>query len=85
MAGETITAQEYIRHHLTNLTLGFHPENGLSFAHSSEEASEMGFWALHVDSLFWSILLGYIFYRFFRGVAEKATAGVPGKAQNFVE
>ncbi|MCF7982887.1 MAG: F0F1 ATP synthase subunit A [Thiohalocapsa sp.] len=85
MASESLTAQEYIKHHLTNLTLGWHPEEGLTFAHGAEEAAEMGFWALHVDSLFWSVLLGVLFYRYFRGVAEKATAGVPTPAQNFVE
>jgi F-type H+-transporting ATPase subunit a len=52
MAAE-LTAQQYIQHHLTNLTLGLHPEHGLSFAHNAEEAAAMGFWALHVDSLLW--------------------------------
>ena len=85
MASESLTAQEYIQHHLTNLTLGWHPEEGLTFAHSAQEASEMGFWALHVDSMLWSIGLGYLMYRFFLKVATNATAGVPGSAQNFVE
>ena len=85
MASETLTAQAYIHHHLTNLTLGFHPDHGLSFAQNAEEAAAMGFWALHLDSMFWSILLGFLFLHFFRKVAENATAGVPGPAQNFVE
>jgi F-type H+-transporting ATPase subunit a len=85
MASESLTAQEYIQHHLTNLTLGWHPEEGLTFAHNAQEASEMGFWALHVDSMLWSIGLGYLMYRFFVKVAASATAGVPGPAQNFVE
>jgi F-type H+-transporting ATPase subunit a len=82
---ETLTAQAYIQHHLTNLTLGVHPEHGLGFAHSSKEAAEMGFWAINVDTMFFSILLGWLFIRFFRRVAENATAGVPGPGQNFVE
>jgi F-type H+-transporting ATPase subunit a len=45
----------------------------------------MGFWALHVDTLLWSIGLGVVFLWFFRKVAQSATAGVPGPAQNFVE
>ena len=45
MAGDVLTTTGYIKHHLQNLTLGVHPENGLSFAHSAEEAQEMGFWA----------------------------------------
>ncbi len=86
MASEgALTTTEYIRHHLTNLTLGVHPENGLSFAHSSEEAAQMGFWAIHVDSMLWSIGLGLVFYYLFRKVAVTATAGVPGGVQNAVE
>ncbi|MGD2021513.1 MAG: F0F1 ATP synthase subunit A [Thiohalocapsa sp.] len=85
MSAETLTAQDYIQHHLTNLTLGFHPEHGLAFAHNAEEASAMGFWAIHVDSLLWSFGLGYLAYRFMLGVARKATAGVPNPAQNFFE
>ncbi|TCT19128.1 F0F1 ATP synthase subunit A [Thiobaca trueperi] len=84
-ASETLTSQGYIQHHLTNLTLGVHPEHGFGFAHSSAEAAEMGFWAINVDTMFFSILLGVLFIIFFRGVAEKVTAGVPGAAQNFVE
>jgi F-type H+-transporting ATPase subunit a len=85
MASESLTAQEYIQHHLTNLTLGWHPEEGLTFAHNAQQASEMGFWALNVDSMLWSVGLGYLLYRFGRKVAENATAGVPGPGQNFVE
>ncbi|SDX40029.1 F0F1 ATP synthase subunit A [Thiocapsa roseopersicina] len=84
-ASETLTSQAYIQHHLTNLTLGVHPEHGFGFAHSSAEAAEMGFWAINVDTMFFSILLGYLFIWFFRRVAEQMTAGVPGTAQNFVE
>ena len=85
MASESLTAQEYIKHHLTNLTLGWHPQEGLTIAHDAQEAADMGFWALNLDSMAWSIALGYLAYRFFRKVAESATAGVPGPAQNFAE
>jgi F-type H+-transporting ATPase subunit a len=84
-SSETLTAQEYIRHHLTNLTLGMHPEHGLSFAHDAEEAAAMGFWAINVDTLFFSIALGALFLWFFRKVALSATSDTPGPAQNFVE
>jgi len=80
-----LTSKEYIEHHLTNLTLGFDPEHGLSFAHNLDSAKEMGFWAINVDSMFFSILLGWLAYRFFRKVATQATSGVPGAAQNFAE
>jgi len=84
-SSETLTAQEYIRHHLTNLTLGMHPEHGLSFAHDAEEAAAMGFWAINVDTLFFSVALGALFLWFFRKVALSATSDTPGPAQNFVE
>ncbi len=44
-----------------------------------------GFWTLHVDTLFFSIALGLVFFVLFRRVAVRATAGVPGGLQNFVE
>ena len=44
-----------------------------------------GFWALHLDSVFFSVLLAVVFVGFFALVAKRATSGVPGKLQNFVE
>jgi F-type H+-transporting ATPase subunit a len=85
MAGDTLTSGEYIRHHLQNWTYGLHPEHGWAFAHTAEEAKAMGFWAIHVDSMLWSILLGVVLIYFFRKVAKTATAGVPGGSQNFAE
>lgn len=85
MASGTVTSSEYISHHLTNLTFGNHPENGWSFAHGAQEAAEMGFWAINVDTMLWSVGLGLLFIWFFRKVAKSMTAGVPGGAQNFVE
>ncbi len=85
MASGTLTSSGYIKHHLQNLTFGNHPENGWSIAHSAAEASEMGFWAIHLDSMFWSIFLGALFLAVFRGVAVRMTAGVPGGLQNFIE
>jgi F-type H+-transporting ATPase subunit a len=79
------TTTEYIQHHLTNLVVGVHPEHGFGIAHGASEAAEMGFWALHLDSLFWSVALGALFIWIFKSAAEKATAGVPGGVQNFVE
>ncbi|MEJ2576900.1 MAG: F0F1 ATP synthase subunit A [Gammaproteobacteria bacterium] len=82
---ETVTSAEYIKHHLTNLTFGNHPEHGWSFAHNAEEAREMGFWAIHVDTMFWSIALGVLFLWAFGKVAKRASSGVPGTWQGFVE
>ena len=86
MAGsETLTSGEYIKHHLTNLTFGQFPDGHWGIANSAEEAKEMGFWAIHVDSMFWSIGLGIFFSYFFYKAAQGATAGVPVGLQNFVE
>lgn len=85
MASSNPTASEYIQHHLQNLVLGVHPENGLSFAHGAKEAKEMGFWAIHVDSIFWALLLGGLFCWMFKKAADNLTSGVPGPLQNFVE
>lgn len=85
MASEEHTSTEYIQHHLQNLTLGVHPDGSIGIAHGVAEAREMGFWAIHLDTMFWSIGLGVLFLFFFYRAAAKATSGVPGKWQNFVE
>lgn len=85
MAGTELTSGGYIKHHLTNLTFGNHPEHGWTFAHGAEQAKEMGFWAIHVDSMLWSIGLAAFFSFYFYKVAQKASAGVPSGLQNFVE
>ena len=82
---EKLTQTGYIQHHLQNLTFGMHPEKGLGIAHGAQEAKEMGFWAIHLDTMFWSIFLGALFLWLFRKVAKTATSDVPGGFQNFVE
>ena len=81
----TQTSTEYIQHHLQNLVLGLHPENGLGFAHGAAEAKAMGFWAIHVDTMLWSVGLGALFLWVFRKAALTATSGVPTPFQNFIE
>ena len=101
MAGDTLTTSEYISHHLTNLTYGQlaagyervgadgqvhvleHAE--WTLAHNAAEAAAMGFKAIHLDTMGWSIGLGVIFCWLFARAAKSATAGVPGGLQNFVE
>ncbi|MDG2072879.1 MAG: F0F1 ATP synthase subunit A [Pseudomonadales bacterium] len=85
MAGDTLTSQEYIQHHLTNLAYGKHPDGTWGFAKSAQEIGEMGFWAIHVDTMFWSILLGFVFLGLFIVAARSATTGVPGTLQNLCE
>ena len=85
MAAEQQTSSDYISHHLTNWTYGYLPDHGWQVAHTAEEASAMGFKAIHLDSMLWSIGLGIIFCALFWLVAKKATTGVPGKLQAAVE
>ncbi len=44
-----------------------------------------GFWTLHLDTLFFSAVLGAVFILFFKNAAEKATTDVPGLTQNIAE
>jgi len=85
MASEYHSSGEYIKHHLQNLTYGQHPDGAWGFAHDAAEAKAMGFWAINVDSMLVSIVLGLLFLLLFRAVAKKATVGVPAGLQNFVE
>lgn len=65
-----LTPTTYIQHHLHNLE--FHVQEG-------------GFWALHVDTLLMSLLMGLLMVTMFWVATRRATAGVPGKWQAFVE
>jgi F-type H+-transporting ATPase subunit a len=85
MSTETLTSAEYIHHHLQNLTFGQHPDGSWGIAHGVAEAKAMGFWAVHLDTMVFSIGLGVLFLYFFRKAARQATADVPGGLQNFVE
>ncbi|WP_018233145.1 F0F1 ATP synthase subunit A [Thioalkalivibrio thiocyanodenitrificans] len=64
-----MTASEYIKHHLGHLTLG----------------DKETFWAIHLDTMFFSILLGAVFLFIFIRAARRVTTGVPTGMQNFVE
>jgi F-type H+-transporting ATPase subunit a len=97
MSGEAHTSAGYIKHHLQNLTFGQLPEGYTradgdvlehatwTVAHSSQEAKDMGFWAVNLDTLGFSLLLGVLFLWLFRKAAKHATAGAPSGLQNFVE
>ena len=96
--GQEQTVSDYIVHHLTNLTYGKLPEGferydgetvaaggQWTFAHGADEIAAMGFNAIHVDSLGWSIGLGIIFCALFRWVAVRASAETPSGLINFIE
>jgi len=97
MASEELTQTGYIQHHLQNmaygeLPIGYERADGSvleqatwTLAHSTQEAADMGFWAVHLDTLGWSIGLGLIFSWVFSRAAKNATTGVPSGLQSFVE
>jgi F-type H+-transporting ATPase subunit a len=73
MAAEQVpSANEYIRHHLT-------------FLSNKEPSGLVDFTSIHLDSIFFSVLLAVLFAGSFYLAARKANSGVPGKFQNFVE
>lgn len=85
MAGENQTSAEYIQHHVTNLTYGQLPDGSWAFAQTMEEVNSMGFMAIHVDTIFWSVALGFVFLGIFMLAARAITSDVPGNLQNFAE
>ena len=85
MASETLTSSEYIKHHLQNLVYGRTPDGSWAFAKDAAEAKTMGFWAIHVDTMLFSIVLGVLFLFLFRLAARRASVAVPTGFQNFVE
>lgn len=85
MASENPTASEYIKHHLQNLTFGQHPDGSWGIAETSKQAADMGFWAIHLDTMGFSIGLGILFLAMFRIAAKKASVSTPTGLQNFVE
>jgi F-type H+-transporting ATPase subunit a len=85
MASDSLTTTGYIKHHLQNLTYGQHPDGTWGIAHGAAEAREMGFWAIHLDTMFWSVVLGALFLWLFTKAARKASADTPSGWLNFVE
>jgi F-type H+-transporting ATPase subunit a len=71
-AEQPTTANEYILHHLT-------------FLSNKEPTGVVDFSVIHLDSVFFSILLAVLFAGSFYFAARTATSGQPGKFQNFVE
>jgi F-type H+-transporting ATPase subunit a len=61
---------EYIKHHLTHLTV---------------DTGRGPFWAFHIDSIFFTLLISFLFIFLLSRVARRATSGVPGKLQAAVE
>lgn len=77
--------EDYVGQSLCGDALPAVESAGWQFALCPAEAKAMGFWAVHVDTMFWSIFLGGLFLWLFSMAAKKATAGVPQGFTNFVE
>src|SRR5258708_21706051 len=60
----------YIKHHVTHLIV---------------DTGRGPFWAFHVDSIFFTLLISFLFIFVLSLVARRATSGVPGKLQTAVE
>jgi F-type H+-transporting ATPase subunit a len=71
-AEQPTTANEYILHHLT-------------FLSNKEPHGIVDFSVIHLDSVFFSVLLAVLFAGSFYLAARKATSGVPRGFQSFVE
>ncbi|MFL0811030.1 MAG: F0F1 ATP synthase subunit A [Agarilytica sp.] len=94
---EGLTSIGYIQHHLQNMTYGKLPEGATdchghvvekakwTLAHCGGEAKQMGFNAVHADSMGWAIFLGALFSFVFWRASKKATTGVPKGFQSFIE
>ena len=79
MAGETMTAADYIKHHLQSLTSMSDVTQGQGLKNIAD------FSFINLDAIFFAVLLGVIgSFLLWRG-AKKATAGVPGRFQAAVE
>ncbi|MGH8121376.1 MAG: F0F1 ATP synthase subunit A [Rudaea sp.] len=73
----THDVSSYILHHLTYLQLDLRTWKIVEGA--------TGFWVLNLDSVLFSLALAFIFIIMFHGAARKASSGVPGRWQNFIE
>ena len=74
MAGNAPTASEYVVHHLTNLTL------------TGKAQQDVVDWSvINIDSVFWGFGLGILTVVVLWRLAQRATSGVPGRFQGFVE
>ena len=60
-------------------------EDGWYLANNKTDVEAMGFWAFHIDTMFFSVLLGGIFLFIFSGAARSVSLDKTTKLQLFVE
>lgn len=71
---------EYIQHHLTNNTLALNAE-----AQEAIDKGQMTFWALNLDTIAISLMLGALIVFVAARLGKQLESGTPGGFQNFVE
>ncbi|MGB0495319.1 MAG: F0F1 ATP synthase subunit A [Kangiellaceae bacterium] len=82
----TESSSGYIKHHLQNLQACSTSEGwAFNTAENPTLCAGSRMDSINVDSMFFSLLLGFVFLWMFRRAATKATTGVPGKFQAFIE
>lgn len=72
---EMVSSTEYIKHHLTYLTYDL--KNGT--------LGSNGFWTLNLDTLGFSVVLGFLVLAVLYWGAKRVSTGIPGGFQNFAE
>jgi len=82
--GAAKTSSEYIQHHLQNLQACQVDGQWVTNIHETKICAG-NFWAINLDSMFFTVLLGALFCFLFRRVAVNMSTGKPGKMQAFVE
>jgi len=80
LAAEKMGTVEYIQHHLTNNTLALNAE-----AQEAIDKGQMTFWALNLDTIAISFLLGALIVFVAARLGKQLETGTPGGFQNFVE
>ncbi len=75
---------EYIQHHLQNLQACQVDGQWVTNIHETKICAG-NFWAINLDSMFWSVSLGILFCTLFYRVAKNIEAGKPGKFQAAIE
>ena len=70
-----VSSNQYIKHHLSYLTFNL----------KTMKLGSGGFWTINLDTLFFSLVLGFFILILLYLGARRVTTGVPGKLQNFAE
>jgi F-type H+-transporting ATPase subunit a len=83
--GGYASSGEYIAHHLQNLQACIKDGEIASNFHGASDVCAGNFLTLNLDSMFFAVVLGFLFVFVFSRVAKRATSGVPTRFQAFVE